>query len=92
MLQCATGCAGEALPHHDSMKERSLTTAEIGLIAGTRIALGIGIGLLISNMLNKDQRKAAGIALLAVGVATTVPLVMHVFGKRPAENRIALAS
>ena len=74
------------------MKERSLTVPELGLIAGTRIALGIGIGLLISNLLNKDQRKAAGIALLGVGAATTVPLVMHVLGKRPAENGIALAS
>jgi hypothetical protein len=74
------------------MKERTLTVPEIGLIAGTRIALGIGIGLLISNVLNKDQRKAAGISLLAVGVATTIPLVMHVLGKGPAENRIALAS
>jgi hypothetical protein len=78
--------------HYDSMKERTLTAPEIGLIAGTRIALGIGIGLLISNVLNKDQRKAAGIALLAVGAATTIPLAMHVLGKRPAENRIALAS
>ena len=75
-----------------SMKERSLTPPEIGLIAGTRVALGIGIGLLISNRLNKDQRHSAGIALLAVGVVTTIPLLMHVLGKQATENRIALAS
>src|SRR5207249_8704699 len=40
------------------MKERSLTIPEISLIAGTRVALGTGIGLLISGRLNKDHRKA----------------------------------
>ena len=78
--------------HYDSMKERTLTIPEIGLIAGTRIALGVGIGLLISNRINKDQRKAAGIALLVVGALTTVPIVLQVLGKGPTENRIALAS
>ena len=47
------------------MKEINLTVSEIGLMAGTRVALGIGIGLLLSNRLNKDERKGAGLALLA---------------------------
>ncbi len=64
------------------MLERKLTTAEIMLIAGTRVALGIGIGLLISNRLNNDQRKAAGIALALFGGLTTIPLAMGVMGKR----------
>ena len=46
------------------MKERNLTIAEIMLIAGTRVALGAGIGLLISSKLTKDQSKAAGLALV----------------------------
>jgi hypothetical protein len=54
------------------MKERTLTLPEIGLIAGTRVALGAGIGLLISDRLNKDQRKAAGWALFGMGVMTTI--------------------
>ncbi len=44
------------------------------LIAGTRVALGAGIGLLLSDRLTEDQRKAAGWALLAVGVLTTIPI------------------
>ena len=44
------------------MQERTLTIAEIILIAGTRVALGAGIGLLLSNKFNKDQRNAAGLA------------------------------
>ena len=76
---------GEALARLQiMMKERSLTIPEIGLIAGTRVALGVGIGLLVSGRLNKDQRKAAGGALLGVGILTTIPLVLGVFGKQSA--------
>ena len=63
------------------MIERKLTIAEIVLIAGTRVALGAGIGLLLSNRLNKDQRKAAGLALALVGGLTTIPLALGVIGK-----------
>src|SRR5437868_6413749 len=40
------------------MIERKLTLAEIFLIAGTRVALGAGIGLLLADRLSRDQRKA----------------------------------
>ena len=43
-----------------NLTERALTIPEIMLIAGTRVVLGAGIGLLISDRLNKDQRKGAG--------------------------------
>ena len=42
-----------------TMMERKLSIAEILLIAGTRVALGVGIGLLISGRLNRDQRDQA---------------------------------
>ncbi len=64
------------------MIERKLSIAEILLIAGTRVALGIGIGLLLSRRLNNDQRKAAGIALAAFGGLTTIPLAIGVIAKR----------
>jgi hypothetical protein len=70
------------------MLERNLTLTEIGLIAGTRIALGAGIGLLISTRLNNDQRKAAGLALALVGGLTTIPLAIGVIGKRKASTEI----
>jgi hypothetical protein len=63
------------------MSERKLTTADIILIAGTRVALGAGIGLLVSGRLNQDQRKAAGWVLVALGAATTIPLALNVLGK-----------
>ena len=64
-----------------SMKERTLTIPDLALIAGTRVALGAGIGLLLADRLSEDHRKGAGWALLVVGVLTTIPLVMKVLGK-----------
>ncbi len=72
-----------------SMKERTLTIPDIALIAGTRIALGVGIGLLLADKLNEGNRKGAGWALLAVGVLTTIPLVMNVLGKSSVCERIS---
>ena len=66
-----------------ALTERGLTIPEIMLIAGTRIALGVGIGLLLSDRLNKDQRRAAGRALLAVGVLTTIPILKDLLAKPP---------
>jgi hypothetical protein len=68
------------------MKLRTLSIPEIILIAGTRVALGTGIGLLTSGRLSKDQRKAAGWALFAVGALSSVPLVIQVSGKLPASQ------
>ena len=66
------------------MTERKLTTADIILIAGTRVVLGVGVGLLLSGKLNKDQSKAAGWALALVGGLTTIPLALGVIGKKSA--------
>ncbi len=62
------------------MLERNLSIAEIILIAGTRVALGAGIGLLLAGRLSKEQRKAAGLALALVGGLTTIPLAMNILG------------
>jgi hypothetical protein len=67
--------------HNSAMKTKTLTLPEITLIGGTRVALGLGLGLLLSDRLRRDARKGAGWALLAVGVLTTVPLVIHVLKK-----------
>ena len=63
------------------MKERKLKLSDIALIASTRGMLGAGIGLLLSDKLNKDQRRAAGWALVAVGAITTVPLLMNLLDR-----------
>ena len=64
------------------MKKAELTLPEIALIAGTRGMLGAGVALLLSDKLNKDQRKAIGWTLLLVGGISTVPLAIEVLSKR----------
>jgi hypothetical protein len=72
------------------MSERGFTIPEIMLIAGTRVALGAGLGLLIAGKLSSDTRKCAGWALLAVGALSTIPLVVAVVSKpHLAEKRAA---
>jgi hypothetical protein len=68
------------------MIERKLTLVEIILIAGTRVALGTGIGLLLAARLNNDRRKAVGWALVLVGGLTTIPLALSVIGKKSEEE------
>jgi hypothetical protein len=62
------------------MRETRVSLPELGLIAGTRVALGAGLGLLLANRLSPDQRRAAGWALLLVGAVSTIPLALEVLG------------
>jgi hypothetical protein len=55
---------------------------ELALLAGTRGALGAGVGLLLSDKLSEEQRKNIGWTLVAVGVLTTIPLAAMLFGRR----------
>jgi hypothetical protein len=63
------------------MRETHVTLPELGLIAGTRVALGAGIGLLLADRIPPPQRRAVGWTLLLFGALTTVPLAFEVFGK-----------
>ncbi len=64
------------------MKETRVSLPDIILIAGTRVALGIGVGLLIARRFGESARKGAGAALLAVGALSTVPLALTIIGGR----------
>jgi hypothetical protein len=63
------------------MRETRITLPELGLIAGTRAALGAGLGLLLAERLTDTQRRAVGWTLFIVGALTTVPLAFEVFGR-----------
>ena len=63
------------------MIERSITLPEMILWTGTRVALGVGVGMLISRGLSKDAMKAAGLALTLVGGLTTIPLAISIMSK-----------
>jgi hypothetical protein len=64
------------------MLRTELTLPELALLAGTRGMLGAGIALLAADRIGRQTRKGLGFALLAVGVLTTIPLLMIVRGGR----------
>lgn len=61
-------------------ESRSLTIPEIAIIGATRGIIGLGAGLLLANKF-KQRRKLFGWTLFLSGLATTIPLAMHIFGK-----------
>jgi len=64
------------------MKKVELPIPELGLIAATRGMLGAGLGLLLAGHLTERRRAVVGRTLLAVGVLSTIPLVIDVFVRR----------
>jgi hypothetical protein len=64
------------------LKQRTVTLPELILIGGTRAAIGLGVGLLVKDKLNKDQRKAAGLALVLIGALSTIPLAIEIFSSK----------
>lgn len=74
------------------MKEKSFTVPEIALLAGTRVVLGAGVGFLLSDKLNRDQRKGAGWALFGVGVLSSIPLFVGFLKSRTDHRPFAVAS
>lgn len=73
------------------MQQPTLSGPEIALFGGTRVALGIGIGLLIAGRLSPDQRKGAGIALTVMGALTTIPLAVQVISRAKAGDKKLLS-
>ena len=62
-------------------KFEEVSLPEMGLVAVTRVAIGVGVGFLLSNKLSTKQRKVIGIPLLVAGALSTIPIAMHLFSK-----------
>ena len=60
------------------MKEVALALPMFAFTIATRAAIGVGIGLLVSERIAIPRRRAIGGALVAVGALTTVPILMSV--------------
>ena len=65
-------------------ESKSVTVPELALIAVTRGAIGFGAGLLLADKFKGERRKMLGWSLFLSGLASTVPIAMHVFGKKQA--------
>ena len=57
------------------MQSFNLKPRSFGFVVGTRAALAFGLGLLAASRIPEGRRKRIGLALLGLGVATTVPAV-----------------
>jgi len=61
-------------------KQVSLRIPEIGFIAGTRAALGAGLGLLLADKLDRRQRTKVGWVLLTIGAVNVIRKARHSIG------------
>ena len=58
------------------MRNLNVTLPELFFVAGTRGLGGAGIGLLAGGYLKAQERKKLGLALLAIGILTTIPIAL----------------
>jgi hypothetical protein len=68
------------------MEGRPLKIPEIMVIAATRVALGVGLGLLLADHVNGKPRRKAGWALFIGGAAATLPLLVTVLSRPKART------
>ena len=61
-----------------------------GVVAFSQVAIGLGVGLLVADRIGQNARRSAALALLSVGVASLVPLIVGVttnISNRPGSSR-----
>lgn len=64
------------------MRSTTLALPELFLIAGTRAALGLGVGFLIADRITPERRKSLSRTLIGIGALSTIPLAWRVFRKK----------
>ena len=64
------------------MKTLALNLPTFGFVVATRAMLGVGIGLLLSERLPAERRRALGLTFVGIGAATTVPAIAAVLRAR----------
>ena len=62
---------------------KSLTVPEIAFLAATRGVIGFGAGLLLADKFKRERRKSLGWALFVSGLASTIPIAVRLFRKKP---------
>jgi hypothetical protein len=71
------------------MRNMQFNLPQLVLLGATRGMIGLGVGLLIADRLQRDRRKSIGWTLFGLGALSTVPLAITIFRKREAESRRA---
>jgi len=75
---CASNEADHMAVLGEKFMEFRITGKKIALLAGTRVALGVGIGLLLARRLSRRKGTVAGIALACGGAVSTIPLAIAI--------------
>lgn len=65
-------------------KLQNVTPAQLATLAVTRGAIGFGAGLLLADKFQRNRRKTIGWSLFLSGLASTIPIAMHLFRKQDA--------
>ena len=68
-------------------KLKTLSIPEIAIIAATRGAIGFGAGLLLAEKFGREKRKTLGWSMFLSGLASTIPIALHLRKKGPAINQ-----
>ena len=71
-----------------TMTETRLSLPDIALLVGTRVALGVGLGLLLAGHLSRSARRGAGAALLGLGAISTIPLALKIAAGRGETEKV----
>ena len=69
------------------MKTYPVTLPEMAIVALTRGMAGAGLGLLLSGSMQRETRRVLGWTLLALGAASTVPILLALLGDRTPGQR-----
>jgi hypothetical protein len=64
------------------MRQTRLPIPLLGVLAVTRMMLGAGVAMLVVERIRIKHRRRVGLALTAVGVASTIPLLLTVRSRR----------
>jgi hypothetical protein len=64
------------------MREHQIKLPVLAALAVTRGMIGFGMALLVGQRFSTKQRRILGLALVAVGVASTIPLGLTIFRGR----------
>jgi hypothetical protein len=71
------------------MESRTFNIAQLFMLAGTRAALGLGVGLLISDRMSSEMKRKVGWSLVGLGALSTIPFAIKIFSNPKKVRAIA---
>ncbi len=73
-----------------NLESRRVPMPLVELVAGTRVIVGIGLGLLLAGRLTPQHRRTVGWTLFTLGGLSTIPLLAAIFSDGSSRGTDAL--